>query len=410
MATKTNNLNKQKSASPKANRYGGRKSANLLVENKTVLNCDASQPGESSPSGEVMSKMEPSGSAEKDATGVVSTASIADSGLQDNASQEPQAPVVVPKASSLDIGAVIAEIKKDGGKSGLRKAYPPRTEQSHVPCKNEEGKTIRWVPVADLIPHPKNIDIYGTPEAPELFESIKEHGVLTPLLVKGKNIISGHLRYAGSIATGKTHVPVCDVQCGDGDAEIAMLIHCNRQRVKTNEQIAREAYDLMKIKQNEAQTRQAAARRPKKSNLVPVISSAQKGDARDKVAEELKIGGSKVDECVSVVGKLIQLDSAGKKAAADEIRKHLKKSIHAAADHVKAIEVLGSGGAPAAEISEPEVMKEPAAGDIISDLQVSLCKGMAKWPAGKIDAFKSAVLQFRQDWETRQQADQKDAS
>lgn len=99
-----------------------------------------------------------------------------------------------------------------------------------------------------LTAHPLNHHLYDDDEIAldsELVESIRDHGILDPLLVTPQGqILSGHRRWRVARHLGLDAVPVVVLEPADSeDAEIK-LIEANRQRFKTGLQIAREVRHL----------------------------------------------------------------------------------------------------------------------------------------------------------------------
>ena len=116
------------------------------------------------------------------------------------------------------------------------------TVTNHL-CPSAE---IIQVSVAKLKAHKVHKYVYG--EAPDqaLVESIKQFGILQPLMVssKGKVIVSGHERWEAAKQLGMETVPVMYVAHRYDDELILLLVECNRQRVKTSIQKEKEAAQL----------------------------------------------------------------------------------------------------------------------------------------------------------------------
>ena len=95
-----------------------------------------------------------------------------------------------------------------------------------------------------LTPHPLNDKLYGDVERfidEHLRDSIREQGVLVPLTISKDNVIvSGHSRWfwASRFKLKTVPVIVCNAKT-EGQIE-ELIVHSNRQRVKTTEQVARE--------------------------------------------------------------------------------------------------------------------------------------------------------------------------
>jgi len=106
---------------------------------------------------------------------------------------------------------------------------------------------VTSAPITSLRPHENNIQIYGDPDS-DLTESIHEKGILAPLLITPDNrIISGHRRWIAAKQAGLEQVPVIYIETDDESENLEILIHTNKQRNKTNEQIGREYLVLKRI-------------------------------------------------------------------------------------------------------------------------------------------------------------------
>ena len=259
---------------------------------------------------------------------------------------------------------------------------------------------IRQVPPDQLKPHPVNIEIYGDVPAVDLVASIAQHGVLQPLLVTTDNlIIAGHRRHAASLEANVETVPVMTVHPVDANAEVDMLLAANRQRQKTNEQMAREVTWQMKIEQARARGRQVMGG---KHNEVPAISPEAAGDARDYVARKMAMGAKKVDQCVAVIEKLDELKAAGNDDEVLNLKRMLEKSVNKAAKRVAVLtEREKHPVAAAQETEEPATAKESKA-DIITRMQENLVDGIERWSIEKLLLFETALAEFRENWEEQE--------
>jgi hypothetical protein len=109
------------------------------------------------------------------------------------------------------------------------------------------------VAIDEILPSPENAQLYKpvTPDDEatiELAKSIKERGVLEPIVISADNyIISGHRRHCAARLAGLSQVPcrMDEVRRGDGekasDKFLNLLREHNRQRVKTRDEVLREA-------------------------------------------------------------------------------------------------------------------------------------------------------------------------
>jgi len=86
--------------------------------------------------------------------------------------------------------------------------------------------------------HPRNAEFFDDVDGAEfdrLVESIKDHGVLTPLRVtKDMTIISGHQRVRAAIKAGCSDVPVIFDESDDDNDVLMKLIETNFGRMKNN--------------------------------------------------------------------------------------------------------------------------------------------------------------------------------
>ncbi len=122
-----------------------------------------------------------------------------------------------------------------------RKATATRTR--------ERQAGVRSVAISAIRPSPENDAIYRSvdptdPEIKALASSIRQNGLLEPLIVTLDNfIVSGHRRYAAAKLAGLDAVPVRRLairRTDDLDAFVRLLREHNRQRDKTNAEKLRE--------------------------------------------------------------------------------------------------------------------------------------------------------------------------
>jgi protein gp37/ParB-like chromosome segregation protein Spo0J len=179
-------------------------------------------------------------------------------------------------------------------------------------------KTLR-----ELKPHPLNAEIYGDGADAALVQSIKENGVLQPVLIdRSDRILSGHRRCDGANKAGLKEIPVQVFQSEDELDIQAALIEANRQREKSNEQIAREAAHLLKVERERASLRQFKANSKSK---VPAKSPEDTGDARDVAGRKLGLGAKKIEQAAVVVETIDRLKHLGDEAGAERVRAELNK-------------------------------------------------------------------------------------
>ena len=124
---------------------------------------------------------------------------------------------------------------------------PPKRQRKSVQKPKVGHKRLS---VSDIHPSPENAEIYrpidvDDPEIEKLSESIREHGVLEPLVItKDKFIISGHRRRVAALLAGVETVP-CRVEnfssSDDPERFLRLLREHNRQRIKDPAEQIREA-------------------------------------------------------------------------------------------------------------------------------------------------------------------------
>ena len=201
--------------------------------------------------------------------------------------------------------------------------------------------------IHELRPHPLNAEIYGDGCDADLRDSVKEKGVLTPILITsdraeigGNIIISGHRRVNAAQMAQLDAIPVvvCDLVTAM-DIEEAVII-ANKQRQKTNEQIGREYQKLIAIEAAHAKARQAesALRNQPQSQKVQHVSPSEKssnGKAREIVGKKIGVSGFHAERAAKVIDVIDSLQEQGHTEQAQEIRETLNRSVNAAYNDVK---------------------------------------------------------------------------
>jgi ParB/RepB/Spo0J family partition protein len=195
--------------------------------------------------------------------------------------------------------------------------------------------------IVDLRPNLENQRIYDdTYRAdPDLIESIRAKGVLVPLLVTQNNqIVAGHRRWYAAKLAGLAEVPVTVFASDDPLDVLEALVHSNKQRRKSKEQIGREASALLRVERERAKRRQATSTGGSTPQLQEHVPEAdEKGQARDKVGEALGISGKTAERAAEVAEVINKLQEGGQDQKAEELRTVLNtRSIGAA--HKKATE------------------------------------------------------------------------
>ena len=124
-------------------------------------------------------------------------------------------------------------------KSGLGRGLSALVSEAEYETGNTgESSSDTKVPIEDIFPNPNQPRIhFNESELRELSESIQEHGVLQPLLVRRRNngyeIIAGERRYQASKLAGLEELPVIIREVDDQEMLALALIE-NLQRSDLN--------------------------------------------------------------------------------------------------------------------------------------------------------------------------------
>jgi len=143
------------------------------------------------------------------------------------------------------------------------------TTQEERDQKNQEYvKNISLFEITDFPNHPFKVRMDA--KMVETIESVREHGVLVPALVRerptgGYEMISGHRRKMASEMAGLENLP-CIVRNLSDDEAVIVMVDSNLQREEILPSEKAFAYKM----RLEAMNRQAG--RPSKNNLTPVVS------------------------------------------------------------------------------------------------------------------------------------------
>ena len=143
------------------------------------------------------------------------------------------------------------------------------TTQEERDQKNQEYiKEISIYEITDFPNHPFKVKMDD--KMLETIESVRDHGVLVPALVRekpagGYEMISGHRRKMASELAGKETMP-CIVRNLSDDQAVIVMVDSNLQREEILPSEKAFAYKM----RLEAMNRQAG--RPSKNNLTPVVS------------------------------------------------------------------------------------------------------------------------------------------
>ena len=145
------------------------------------------------------------------------------------------------------------------------------------------------VKVSSLKHHPKNKEIYTLSSIEELMGSISEVGLLQPLIIDSRNqVISGNRRFESVKRLGweEVEVEVRDVQ---EDEEELLLIHFNKQRIKSFKELINEYLTLDRIYRKG---------QGKRTDLTSVKSN--RSSSRDIISSEMGISSSQLQRLVYI--------------------------------------------------------------------------------------------------------------
>lgn len=201
--------------------------------------------------------------------------------------------------------------------------------------------TIEWIHPSELKNHPTNISIYGDTPDQELVESVRQHGVFEdhPIgyVMDGdfRRIVSGHRRNQAAKITKQESVPIVRLKLLEGDplAIEERIILSNKQRVKTKEQLAREAAHLINIESRRAEARKLSGTGDHRGTSTPEVVA--KGRAREIVAESLGVSDKTARNLITAGKALEDAEKNGHTKKAESIKKGLEKSAAAGAEAAK---------------------------------------------------------------------------
>lgn len=146
------------------------------------------------------------------------------------------------------------------------------------------------IEVSNLTHHPKNKEIYTLSSIEDLVESITELGLLQPLVIDQYNqVISGNRRFESIKRLGWKEVEVEQRFIKDGEEEI-LLVHYNKQRVKTFKEILNEYLVLKKYYE---------IGQGKRTDLTSVLTNKSL-NGRDLVSEQIGISSSQLGKLLFI--------------------------------------------------------------------------------------------------------------
>ena len=163
------------------------------------------------------------------------------------------------------------------GNAGVTNTPPPIGPGDQPPTL--PGHLPEQWPVDRIKPHPINATLYGDTCDEALIESIKEQGILDPLVIlPDGTLLGGHRRLAAAQQLKMTTVPVHIMPVSDERDPVGVIIGLNVHRPKTPAMKVREYAALLEIEARKAKGRQG------RRNILPDLA----GSARENAA--LKVG------------------------------------------------------------------------------------------------------------------------
>jgi DNA modification methylase len=176
----------------------------------------------------------------------------------------------------------------------LEKKYFSQIQETYPLIKLAQEYILRYirfmkVNISKLSHHPKNQEIYDLSSIEELMDSISEVGLLQPLIIdQHHQIISGNRRFESIKRLRWEEVEVHQRIIEEGEEEL-LLIHYNKQRIKSFKELIKEYIILDKYYRKG---------QGKRTDLTSVKSN--KGSSRDLVSNELGISSSQLRRLVFI--------------------------------------------------------------------------------------------------------------
>lgn len=210
---------------------------------------------------------------------------------------------------------------------------------------------IRPLPVSSLRPNRFSLSVYGDPaaEADGLLASVRERGVLVPLVVVRDGadfeVLSGHRRLACAAALDLEEVPCQVVKIGpEGDKRRAVLDY-NRYRRKSFRQMMREADALEDLLKADARRRQWANLAQNAAERRNPDARAAKGRTDSAVAEAIGLGGKDAYRQARAVWKAAGSGDARAQSGVEAIDAGTK-TVHAAYKDLRRRDRFSAGFRP----------------------------------------------------------------
>ena len=156
------------------------------------------------------------------------------------------------------------------------------------------------VSVDEIKPHPLNEKIYESSSIDDLVASIKEQGLLAPLVINQNNFcLSGHRRLEAILRLGWDEVEVTRVTTTDDEAKL-LLVHANKQRVKTYADVLNE-YEILSKAAAIGRGRRTDIERTYDQSVVSDPPSQKRNPtARDVVAEQVGVSSTQLSRLLYI--------------------------------------------------------------------------------------------------------------
>jgi ParB-like chromosome segregation protein Spo0J len=193
---------------------------------------------------------------------------------------------------------------------------------------------LKTLPLSEIIDHPQNAAIYGDEPGDDLVQSIRENGVINPVVVFYDSYLlcfvclSGHRRRAAAAAAGLTDVPAIMLADDLPDwQQIIWIIEANRQRQKTAKQVANETRELLAAKKIEAEHRMKAGKKSEADPAQPVAQGRKRAATAIEEAAAVTGVGSRptAERAVKASAKAKELRDAGQEEKAQQIEEAMEK-------------------------------------------------------------------------------------
>ena len=148
------------------------------------------------------------------------------------------------------------------------------------------------LPIDQIQSHPLNPSIYNLSNIEDLVVSIGEVGLLTPLVVNQQfQLISGHRRIEALRILDWSEIDVEVIETSSEDEEKSLLVHYNKQRVKTLREILNETEALRPL---------YAVGQGKRSDLTSGTRNTSSGRSRDALADAVGVSSSQLGKMLFI--------------------------------------------------------------------------------------------------------------